>query len=292
MNTLFDDHGVRIIENFAQIQLGMDPADIEARMTAEITRVPAGIKLQKNRLQRVASDHTSAMFRKNKIPREICMLQDNLESGLRRYSYTGAQWDMAYSTADITRSTVLAPIVKAIKKNINCPQLNSYIVTWYSQPSDKITFHRDGYQKNVNKTVSSESPIVILRLGEGSRIFEIREHVPTALDIHGKLTKRTIWSGVVRSGTLIVMSANANRDLEHAVKPVSNKDSVDDRPASSIVLRNIINLISWEKVEKECRKAATGKRKRLEKKIEKMKARRVKEDLYKIVRDRETTLSS
>ena len=205
------------------------------------------------------------------MSREICILQDKRSEGLLRYQYTGAQWEMASGTADLNDSTVLAPIVKAIKDTLQLKdEPNHYIYTWYPKPSDKITPHRDGYlsaKTNNNPSMSPDCPIIVVRFGPGSRIFTVREHNPTGPpDGKNKATKRIIWQGIVTSGTMISMTAGANRDYEHSVAAVTNEDGVDERPASSLVLRGIKTRITARVEENKLREARRQKRKRQEEK--------------------------
>lgn len=142
---LYNDNGILVVEGFVQHTLGLDPVDIDTRVTNEIPRVPKGEPIQRGHLQRPAADHAASQYRGGDLSREICILQDKRSEGLRRYRYTGAQWEMASGTADVNDSAVLAPIVNAIKDKLQLQdKLNHYIYTWYSKPSDKITPHRDG----------------------------------------------------------------------------------------------------------------------------------------------------
>ena len=269
--TLYDDNGILVVEGFVQDVLGLDPVDIETRMTQEVPRVPKDEPIQHGRLQRPVADHPASQYRGGDLSREICILQDKRSLGLLRYQYTGAQWEMASGTADLNDSAVLAPIVNAIKDTLQLKdEPNHYIYTWYSKPSDKITPHRDGYlsaKTNHNPSLSPDCPIIVVRFGPGSRKFTVREHNPTGPpDEKNRPTKQIIWEGIVTSGTMISMTAKANRDYEHSVAAVTNEAGVDERPASSLVLRGIRTRLTARVEKNNLEKARKEKRKRQEEK--------------------------
>lgn len=62
------------------------------------------------------------------------------------------------------------------------------------------------------------------------------------------------------------MTAEANQDYEHAVAAVTNDDGVDERPASSLVLRGIRTRLTARVEKNNLEKARKEKRKRQEEK--------------------------
>ena len=159
-------------------------------------------------------------------------------------------------TCDVTDIPCLQVVVDAMAKHLkhddNECNFNHFIYTWYDKPSSNISFHRDGFiSETSNPSMSSTSPIAILRLGKGTRTFAICEHA----------TKKRLCTQVVTPGTLILISAEANKKYSHALfqdthtTDQSDTEYYEEHQSGSIVLRNITKLVSWSTVNKELMQA-------------------------------------
>lgn len=251
-NAYYNKDGICIIPNYAQDFLHIDPSTLHKQMTQTVPKCKADQKLQRFQCNRISASHPRMQYRGNDLKRELLFAQKKVHDGLRRYEYTGAQKEIANMTCDITDISCLQNVVETMEKYLRHDDkecdFNHYIYTWYDKPSSNISFHRDGFiSETSNPSMSSTSPIAILRLGKGTRTFAICEHA----------TKKRICTQVVTPGTLILISAEANKKYSHALfQDTHNTDQSDTEyyekhQSGSIVLRNITKLISWSDVDKE-----------------------------------------
>ena len=227
-----------VVPNFAQTQLGVDPAELQQKLETYPTRGAAD-DIQPDVVQWVGGDNKALRYRGNTIPRTKIWLQRlPKEAGYLRYGYTGWQWNVLPATVGVEQCPEVLPLADRYDKWVTAlglPSANHYIATRYSDGKDCIGWHSDK-----DKDIAPGSLITVVKMGAHGRCFE--------MCLPGE-EESPFFSKVLAPGTAVIMTLEANLATKHRV-PVAS----DAGPSGSIVLRTITKVVSHTALAKELSK--------------------------------------
>merc|ERR1740130_618576 len=228
-----------VVPNFAQTQLGIDPANLQQELETNYPTRGADDAIQPNVVQWVGGDNKALQYRGNAIPRtEIWLQRLPKEAGYLRYGYTGWQWNVLPATVGVEQCPEVLPLADRYDKWVTAlglPSANHYIATRYSGGKDCIGWHSDK-----DKDIALGSLITVVKMGAHGRCFE--------MCLPGD-EKSPFFSEVLAPGTAVIMTLEANLATKHRV-PVAS----DAGPSGSIVLRTITTVKSHADLAKELSK--------------------------------------
>ena len=228
-----------VVPNFAQMQLGVDPAELQRKLETNYPTRGADDAIQPNVVQWVGGDNKALRYRGNTIPRtKIWLQRPPKEGGYLRYGYTGWQWNVLPATVSVEQCLEVLPLADQYDKWVaarGLPSANHYIATHYSDGKDCIGWHSDK-----DKDIAPKSLITVVKMGAHGRPFE--------MCLPGE-QKPPFFSEVLAPGTAVIMTLEANLATMHRVPEVS-----DAGPSGSIVLRTITTVVSHTALAKELSK--------------------------------------
>jgi SpoVK/Ycf46/Vps4 family AAA+-type ATPase len=266
--------GVYVVPNFMQDHLNLKSPDelgeCPKRLLADLERYPtrkADETIQFGEVQWVAGENKALHYRGNPIKRrKIWATRDTpSRTCIRRYGYTGWQWDILPATVGMDQIKELKPTTQAYDRwcdDNKVPEMNHMIITSYKDDGEI------GYHYDKMKDIVKDSIITVLKLGKTKGPFSLRKRLftkpdfawanpqktkdPNAKELWGKAKDRQkrefdqlqemekpIFDLEVEPGTAIIMTTAANVVTEHCVKDLCGDHG-------SIVLRTIHTLSNLE----------------------------------------------
>ena len=196
-----------VVPNFAQTQLGIDPANLQQELETNYPTRGADDAIQPNVVQWVGGDNKALRYRGNTIPRTKIWLQRlPKEAGYLRYGYTGWQWNVLPATVGVEQCPEVLPLADRYDKWVTAlglPSANHYIATRYSDGKDCIGWHSDK-----DKDIAPKSLITVVKMGAHGRCFE--------MCLPGE-EESPFFSKVLAPGTAVIMTLEANLATKHII---------------------------------------------------------------------------
>ena len=133
-----------IVNDFAQEILGVDPSAFLNKMVNDYEKRGAGKPIVRDVVQWIEGTNEALHYRGRKLLRDKIWLQrgDPVTEGVRRYGYTGWQWNVAPATSDV-RNVPEALQVADRYDNWAAEQgyseANHYIITRYKHGKHRVS---------------------------------------------------------------------------------------------------------------------------------------------------------
>jgi len=254
------DLDIWVVPNFAQGELGFDPALVQSKLESNYSVRGAGDAIQIGQVQWVDGDNDALKYRGNELKRGNIWLQtgEPHEKGYLRYSHTGWQWRVLSATACVDACPEVKPVMERYNTwaaLIGKSKANHAIVTKYRDESHSIGYHFDK-----PNDIEKGSLITVVKTGECARPFELRMRTKMTLvekdafeamgEKERKAFKKVLngrqdnekpfFRKVLEPGTAVIMTLEANLQTQHGVPKLKTKVG----PSGSIVFRTITKRVT------------------------------------------------
>ena len=212
-----------------------------------------------NQVQCIPRDTISMLYRGNRLKREKFFLVSKDENGMRKYYYTGFQWESMENYRYIEDVEVVYDIVDMIQMctlDENPIIVNHVIGTKYIDPTDCIGKHQDKM-----RDIAENTPIIIFSLGDE------RELVLSEKLENGTFINKTRI--IMEAGSMFILGPKTNKELYHEIVPVKEEKIIKRENINtrlSLVLRNIKTLIPDKKLKQNIEISKKDRKSRLVKK--------------------------
>jgi hypothetical protein len=239
------DLDVWVVPDFAQKELGTDPAVLQQQLEANYPVRGKGDAIDWARPQWVEGDNEALHYRGHELKRGKMWFQtgEPSEDGFVKYYYTGWQHAILPATANVKRAPELAEVVAHYNNwaaSNGKAQANHFIVTHYVDGAHNIGMHYDK-----PKSIQKGSLITVIKTGAHGRPFRME-----------KLDGTLLFERILSPGTAVIMTLEANLMTKHGVPAVEEAGS-----SGSVVMRTIEERVSAAKLTNQLSKIEAKKRK-------------------------------